>query len=216
MMDRRHFVIAGGAFILAPSHGLAALPVPPGGTLSFRVLRKGSSIGTHALTFSPTTGGLVVKIAVDLVVKLGPVPLYRYTHRATETWRGDVVVSIDAETDDNGKRLRVSGERKGEGLAIQSTTSGSYQAPANALPATHWNRRMLDGPFINTQTGELTRATVTPRGQERIETASGPVTARRYALSGPVSLETWYDDGPAWVGLRFTADDGTPITYRRA
>jgi hypothetical protein len=61
------------------------------------------------------------------------------------------------------------------------------------------------------------RPSVQRKGTERIQTASGAtVLAERFALTGPVRLETWYDDTPTWSALIFTADDGSQIEYRKA
>ena len=216
MIDRRTFLIGSGLVALTGTASKAALPVPAGGKLAFEVSRKDTKIGTHELAFSRNDRQLVVRVEVDLLVKLGPVPVYRYSHDVTETWLDDEVASVDATTNDNGTILRVSGERRGKGLSVESTRSGSYMAPAGAIPATHWNRRMIDGPFINTQTGELMRPSVQRKGAERIKTASGAtLVAQRFTLTGPVRLETWYDDTPTWSALIFTAEDGSQIEYRK-
>src|ERR1700756_3553073 len=113
MIGRRDFLIGGATLLATSGSGFAALPVPVGNKLEFRVTRKDATIGTHELTFERSGDGLVVRVAVDLVVKFGPLPLYRYVHRATETWQGSTVVSIEAETNDDGTRFRVSGESSG-------------------------------------------------------------------------------------------------------
>jgi hypothetical protein len=44
-------------------------------------MRHGAPIGTHVMTFHGDGDGLIVDIAVDVLVKFGPIPLVRYTHR---------------------------------------------------------------------------------------------------------------------------------------
>jgi hypothetical protein len=105
--------------------------------------------------------------------------------------------------------------RDGDALVVESSQAGRYRAPPGALPATHWNRRMLDGPFINTQNGEVLRPSVAGAGTGPLPGAAQR-QAERYVLSGPIDLETWYDATPQWVGLRFRGRDGSTIQYEQA
>ena len=194
----------------------AGAPVADGARLAFTVYREGSEIGAHSLTFARNGEVSTIQVMIDLVVKLGPVPVFRYEHRATEIWTGASFGSVDALTNDDGKRFTVKAQRVANAVSVESSNKGAYEAPANALPSTHWNRRMLDGPFINTQTGELTNSAVTPRGATSVETASGrKINVRRFEIAGPPVLETWYDDQMTWAGLRFKARDGSQIVYKR-
>ena len=97
--------------------------------------------------------------------KIGFITLYRYSHHATERWQGDQVVALQTSTSDNGTPNQVTGRRDASGLVIEGTKAPRYVAPANALPATHWNRRELDGPWINTQDGRLMHPKVVARRQ---------------------------------------------------
>jgi hypothetical protein len=50
----------------------------------------------------------------------------------------------------------------------------------------------------------------------RVPAASGSRVAHEFQLRGDVRLDTWYDPTPEWVGLRFTAHDGSVVVYERA
>jgi hypothetical protein len=215
MIDRRRLILGGVALAAMPVFPLgAALPIPAGNRLGFDILRKGAKLGTHVLTFEPGGSGLTVHIAVELTYKLLGVTLYHYRHRATEVWSGDQVTAIDCRTDDNGSPYQVTGRREAGGFAVTGTGTPRYIAPADALPATHWNRRELDGPWINTQNGHLIRPKITPQGVTSIPTANGgSIPARHYALSGEVQLDIFYDDR-GWAGLSFVKG-GAPIVYER-
>jgi len=215
MIDRRQ-MLAGGALLLAlPDVARAGLAVPSSNHLRFNILRKGSKLGTNEVTITPSAGGLTVNVAVDLAYSLLGVTLYRYTHRATEVWSGDQVVSLRSTTNDNGEKFQLIGQRGPEGLAIQTNKVARYIAPANALPATHWNQRELDGPWINTQDGKLMRPKVSSRGIETIVAGGGrTIKAHRFALTGEVQLDMWYDDDLGWSGLSFNKGK-PPIRYER-
>jgi hypothetical protein len=213
MIDRRGLLVGGAMLAAMPLR--AALPIPLGNRLGFDILRKGSKLGTHHLTFEPNAAGLTVHVAVELAYKIAGITLYRYTHHATETWSGDQVIAIESETNDDGTHYQVSGHREPRGLIVQGTKAPRYLAPANALPATHWNKDELNGPWINTQDGRLMRPKIAPQGIEAIPTAGGgTIRATRYTLTGDVQLDLFYDDRLGWAGLSFLKG-GAPIRYER-
>jgi len=216
---RRDVLIGGGALALLPglivsSGAHAALPVPPADRLGFDILRKGAPLGSHVLAFSQQANRLTVQIDVRMLYKLLGVTLFRYSHHCTEIWEDGQVVALDSRTDDNGTPCQLSARRENGALVVQATGSPRYTAPANALPATHWNQRELDGPWINTQTGKLMRLRVAPAGAETIPAAGGrTLSARRFDVSGEVEMAMYYDR-IGWAGLSFTRG-GAPIRYER-
>lgn len=213
MIDRRTVLIGGVALAALPGAARAALPVPAGNRLGFDILRGDKKLGTHVLTFEPSGDLLTVRVAVDLVFKIAGITLYRYHHQAVETWQGDRVIALNAQTSDNGTPYQVSAHREGSALIVQGTKAPRYTAPADALPATHWNRRELDGPWINTQDGRIMRPHVAAQGIDTIPTTSGSIRARRYALTGDVQLDMFYDER-GWAGLSFVKG-GSPVRYER-
>jgi len=216
-INRRGFLAgAGAAVAMVALPGFAhALPVPAGNRLAFRVMRKGSEIGAHTLDFVREGDRLTVNVAADIAVKFGFLTLFRYTHRATEIWQGDQVVSISATTNDDGKKYTVTGVRRADGFAVEGA-EGSYIAPPETLPATHWNRRMLDHPMINTQNGKLMEPEISLKGVGFITKANGQsIEAEHYSMSGDAQLETWYDMMPFWAGLSFKAKDGSDVIYQK-
>jgi hypothetical protein len=225
-ISRRNLVIGGGAFLCAPrlladpastpaaKSGL--LSTPPGKSLGFDVMRKGSKIGTHVLTFDQDGDKLTVNVDVELKVGVGFIVLFRYKHHATEVWQGGQLVSLDTVTNDDGTPNKVTGRRAVDGFKVEGTKAHLYTAPDDALPATHWNRKMLDGPMINTQDGRLMRPKITPMGSDLIPVATGAkIPAQHFAMSGDAILDTYYDGTPNWVGLNFKAGDGSLILYER-
>ena len=199
-----------------PAPKPSLLSTPPGKTLGFDVMRKGGKIGAHLLTFEQDGDNLTVHVAVDLKVGIGPIVLFRYKHRATEVWKNGQLFSLDTETNDDGTPDKVTGRATDAGFTVEGTKAKLYTAPADALPATHWNRKMLDGPWINTQDGRLLRPKVTPMGPDMIPTAIGTkIPADHFALTGDAILDTYYDSTRNWVGLNFKAGDGSLILYER-
>jgi hypothetical protein len=220
-MIARRTVLGGGLALMVPGLILPELAragiqgMPATRQLGFDVWRGSRQLGTHELVFHPRPDGFVVDVTVDIAFRVGPITLFRYSHHAQERWANGQVVELTSQTDDNGTSHRVTGRRDGAGLVIQADRAAPYTAPADALPATHWNHRELDGPWINTQSGELIRPHVAPEAPAIVETANaGHLHVRRYALSGPVNMELWYDDAFTWAGLSFVKG-GAQVRYAR-
>ena len=62
-------------------------------------------------------------------------------------------------------------------------------------------------------TGELNNVEIIEKGYEMIETRQGKVKAMRYAYTGDLETEIWYDDKKRWVGMEFVGSDGSLIKY---
>jgi len=213
-LGRRAALAGLGAAVL----GAAAPPsaaVPASGRLAFQALRDGSPLGTHTLAFTRDGGGLIVAIAVDYVVKFGPIAVFRYTMRSTEHWRDDTLISVDSETNDNGKPDFMRLRRQDGAIWVEGSKSGRYQAPPNALAASHWNARELGATLINPQDGAIMDFKVSALGEDPIRAAGETVPAQRYALRGKDGLDLWYDLAGVWAGLKAVAKDGSVISYVR-
>jgi hypothetical protein len=214
-LGRRHLLTAGAALAIGRS-AQAALPVPHSRELAFRIMRHGSQIGSHTLQFRCDGDALEVNIAVDVKVSLGPIPLVHYSHRNQESWAADRLVGLDSRTDRNGKILRMSACATEAGLRVEGSGTTPYIAPRNALASTYWYKAVLHGPIIGTQDGMLVRPAISQPDAQPIHLASGAETpARRYVLTGDLDVELWYDVGDTWVGMRFSVDDGSVISYER-
>ena len=201
--------------LFAGSAMAAALPVPPADRLGFDVWAGSRKLGTHDLVFHPQPDGLLVDVTVDLAYRIGPLTLFRYTHSARERWQGGQVTDLATVTNENGTHYQVDARREASGLVVRPKGKAGYTAPADALPATHWNHRELDGPWINTQNGELLRPQIAPQGPGSVATADGKaLRVRKYALTGPVKMDMWYDEAQQWAGLSFVKG-GVEVRYAR-
>jgi len=192
------------------------LPIPPGGALSFRLVRHGSEIGRHSVAFDARSDAVTVRVAVSATVRLLSVPIVRYVHTAEEEWRGGSLAAMRAETDKNGRRQWASGSRGSAGFAVQGSQTAPYVAPEPAIATSYWNRRMIEGPMISTEDGVLLRPTVAVARAERIpDAAGGTILADRYSLRGAFDVDVWYDRDGVWAGLSFDAADGSTVRYER-
>jgi hypothetical protein len=178
------------------------------------VLRDGSSIGTHRVTIREAGNRREVDVAIDMAVKLAFVTVYRYTHRATEVWAGERLVSLEASTDDNGTRTRVLATAGESGLAV-SGSGGSYIAPADTAPSSYWNRDKLNrGALLDTQSGKLATVANENLGETSITADGRPQLVSTYRVTGDLKADLSYAADDSWVGLRFEAR-GAQIVYVR-
>ena len=173
-MTRR--ALLAGAVTVVGRVAHAGLPVPSDDKLAFRLMRHGAPIGTHTMNFHRDGDALTVDIAVDVLVKFGPIPFVRYTHRNQERWRRDRLVGFVSQTYRNGTKMHVQARRIDSGVAVDGSGTSPYVAPDNALATTHWNSRMLRGPMIGTQDGML----VHPAVSLSLTSGYGWHQARRY------------------------------------
>jgi hypothetical protein len=214
MIARRALLVT--PFALSARAARAGVGEPPDGRLSFSVLRKGSPIGTHTITFRRSGNVLEVRVDVQMAVGIGPITLFRYRHNGVEVWRDDRFAEIQTATDNDGEQVHFTARPGPGGVVAESNVLGRAILPAEALPLTHWNIRTMSTPVFSPQDGKAMQFTVKPLGATRVVLASGAnVPATRFSLTGEGTLDEWYDDQNVWAGLRLVAKDGSVIEYRR-
>lgn len=201
--------------VMAAVAAPAEKAVPETGRIAFRVIREEVEIGAHEVRFRRDGDRLDVEVEIDLNVTFLGMSLYRYRHRALESWSGGRLVALQSTTDDNGERHEVSGSAGPDGFIVR-TAAGKRTFPADAMPSSHWNPLWLEGrPLINTQTGQPIDFSVRRLGTETVATASGATPAERFAVSGALRKDIWFDAGGRWAATRFQAPDGSTISYLR-
>lgn len=211
-IGRRRLLAGATALLLADAP--ARLPVPAGNRLLFKVVRHGSVIGEHRLDFAQSGAQLLVTVNVEMALSFGPLRLFHYYHHALERWDGGQCVSVGSQTDHNGKKFTLTAQRGASGWDVDGS-KGRLQAPPDALPATHWNRKMLDGPLINTETGAIMRPKIEDLGPDTIPAFEAPaIHAEHFVMTGDADMDTWYS-AAGWAGVRFTGGDYSVISYER-
>jgi hypothetical protein len=211
MIGRRDLLAGGAAMAAMAGTGFAA-PTD----VHFEVIRKGGKIGQQSVTFQQRDGVLVATTAAEIVVRFGPIALFRYTHSVRETWRDGQFETLDSTTDDDGKPFKVHAERGAAGVTVEASTIARAVLPPETIPLTHWNILCMERPLFNPQDGTRIDSRVIPRGEEMVALANGAmVRATHYSLVGKVALDDWYDAAKIWTALRSVGTDGTVIDYRR-
>ena len=175
---------------------------------NFLIKRKDKVIGFHKVEVSDTENGQRVETSIEMKVRFGPIPVFRYRHASVEEWRDGELVSLNSTTDRNGKDMFVRAARTDDGFMIDGTQYKGA-APEGALPSSYWNKALVEAAtMINTQHGKILDIEVTPMGLTEAEHGA---VAEEYKLVSSDLLHLWYD-GPRWVGARFTVD-GEELVY---
>tara|TARA_B100000676_G_scaffold176697_1_gene173392 strand:+ start:4945 stop:5637 length:693 start_codon:yes stop_codon:yes gene_type:complete len=202
---------------LAGTVGLALIPgkllALSGSRLEFEVHRDSKPIGMHAVNFHSGGDDLVVDIEIDLEVVCAWVTVYRYSYRNREVWRRGQLVRLDSETHDDGTDYRVSIRRKAETLMIE--VDGQFQTvPGHLLTTGYWHPLTIEqDTLIDTQRGGLLDVEHRLGGNETVTFDGIMSQARRFEVSGDLTMTTWYANDGLWSGLAFDAK-GSSINYR--
>jgi hypothetical protein len=177
---------------------------------AFDIIRKGDRIGFHAVKVEDTSdGGVRVDTRIEMQVKFGPIPVFRYEHMSTETWRGGVLQSVESRTDNNGKAETLTARREGDVLLIDGTRYKG-EGPGDAIPSSYWNKAIVSTrTLLDTQNGRLIDVQIENLGETPSPTGA---PAEQHKLTGTVDLNLWYA-GERWVGADFVVR-GQALTYR--
>ena len=202
----RRGLLAGGAALTAAS---VAGPVrgqyiwQPSGALTYQVSADNSEIGSLVVSFEPTGGELRVRTQVAIAFSVAFVTVFRYEHEALETWRDGRLIAFTSETDDDGKPHRVDAFATEGGFQINGP-EGTYQAPADVMSASYWNRDILNRTLLfDPQDGELHPQTIHGSGRETIRAGGRPIQAIRYDITAKQRGFVWYEDSGRWLASAF-------------
>jgi hypothetical protein len=206
------------------------LPYQP--VTTYKVLRNGQEIGHHTLHFEHRGGQRIVKVDIDVDVKLFGLTAYRFSHQGREIWDGDQLQSLETKSDNNGRRYAVRAHHTAAGLVVEreqpadtNNAIAMFQGfgppeihremlPAGILPTSLWNLRQVgQSALLNTHHGKVSSTTIVPTGREWVQIASGPVEATRYTYTGDIKMDQWFDDRGRWVRSAFKAFDRSLIEY---
>jgi hypothetical protein len=188
--------------------------LPRAQEIAFAVLRDGVPLGHHTVVFRREAGDLHVEIDILLEVKLLFLPVFQYRHRNHEVWRDGRLVSIETETNDDGEDFRLRGRATDAGFAVEGS-GGRFLAPADVMPTSYWHPETVERTrLLDTQRGRLIQVDIAPVGVETIAMAGRMVDARRYKVTGDLTLDVWYTAEGEWAKITFEAR-GAEVAYAR-
>ena len=215
-MRRRHlgFLLIGlfGLTFFSPAPAME--PVSGVSQWDFDVYLNDRKIGRHLFKVSESAGIKQVQSEAKFKYTILLIPAYRYEHSAAERWSNECLVEIDARTNSNGERIKVSGERTGTGFRVLSGNS-RVDLPQCVMTFAYWNPNFLEQPrLLNPQTGEFVDVTVEKLGNEMLEVRGQTVAATRFKLTAyEIDMTLWYSQDDEWLALESVAEGGHIIRY---
>lgn len=206
---RQYAFILSTLVVSSPAYAV----IPQQGELVFDIYRNGKPFGTHSLSFTEEAGQTRVQIDINMEYALGPIPLFSYEHSNVEVWKGDQILSMNSETDDDGKAYKIDAEW-GDQLSVSANGEDFTAEPI--YTTSYWNPvAMKSDQLLNTQKGEVEDITVDFKGVEDFKVGDDALKAKRYSVDASVPIEIWYDQATEqWVGLEFKIR-GSNFEYRR-
>lgn len=179
-----------------------------GGDYRWRVMRSGTEIGTHNITFTESGGARSASSEMLVVPRVFGIVVYRYEHRLTEVTRGGRFVSVRSRLNRNGRITEVEAEATPQGVALRGP-EGALQLPPHAAPLSWWEPQRFGGamPLFGTTTGKPLDLRWTR------EALPG---GTRWRTAGEIEAVLEFDAAGRWVAYRVKGDDGTDVTYEAA
>lgn len=179
--------------------------IPDSNVLAYEITRKGKRLGFQTIEFEQLDNGdVVANIHVELVLKLGPIPLFRYQHENRELWRDGRLIELISKTNNNGgdvfTRLNLQdGELTGSGTKYKGDLQGVTHSTSYFDP--NFVRQPL---LVSSQDGRLLKTETQEIGRETLNLKIGQVEATRFRTTGKLKLDIWYTDAGRWVQTKFS------------
>ena len=209
--------IVGTPILTADIYKLPLIDTNPfelyGDKIIFDVVREGKRVGTHAVGFQGVPNDLFVTSKFNLKIDILFINAYSFEYSSKANWKDGILHDLSVLVDDNGEKFSLEAKKRSKYLTV-SNDQESFQVPLPIYPTNHWNAGVLgQNKVLNTLTGELNNVEIIEKGYEMVETRQGKVKALRYAYTGDLETEIWYDEEKRWVGMEFVGSDGSLIKY---
>lgn len=183
--------------------------------LQFRVLLDDKEIGFHRYRLHEDGSTIQVQSEAKFDVKFLFFNAYSYRHSLSASWRGECLNDLEARTNDNGKRIEVTGARDDNEFVVE--TGGEVdELPVCVKDFAYWDKRILEeNRLLNPQTGEYLEVSVEPLGEEQVLAGGASVAAQAYRITAKgMRIDVWYGkENDQWLKLESLAKGDRVIRY---
>jgi|AraplaMF_Col_mMF_1032025.scaffolds.fasta_scaffold00162_15 hypothetical protein len=206
---------ASGLLLLsATAQAAEDAPAWPGrlGAYVFQVTRDGKPIGTQTVTLKQEGDMLAVTTESAIAVKMLGIVVYRMHQVLTDTYRGNQLVAVAAETKDPdgvraGNIVRDGNHWTGK-LGKQSRDFECDCQASSTMPL----RDSLKGTaMIEASAAQRRAVTIEDKGTELLDLPEGRVETRHFAVKGEIERDVWYDPAGNLVAAYQKGRDGSDI-----
>ena len=193
--------------------GLPGTAAAQGGarTLTYQILMGEDPIGSEQVEIEPQGERTKVTVTANTRVKVLFIN-FRYDHKREELWKGGVLESMTATTDDDGTPHRIEMARDAGGYRL--TVDGkTRQEPAGTLPLTLWTPQVLKHTqLLSLIDGAPYKVAARKVGAGPVEAGGKSVEAAHHRIEGDVERALWFAADGTLLKTRFKRS-GYDITY---
>ena len=108
----------------------------------FEIFRNNKKIGFHKLYFQNIEDKIVVNTQIEMIIKLGIMPIFKYFHEGKEVWINNQFVEAKTSTKKNRREFKFTAKRKGSKIEIKSR-SKVFLVDGNSLITSYWHQNWL-------------------------------------------------------------------------
>jgi len=217
LLDRRSF-LAGSAAAVALPLAPAFAADGPKWHYDFNIHALGGRVGHHRVRFEREGDLLHVHIDIKLKIRVLLIGTFGYWQKVHEIWRGDQLVYLRAETDDDKRHDIVEAKLTEDGqLATTSTRLGLKMWSGDLWPASCvWKYSSVEhkGGFLDLTRGNIRPTNIEYLGRELYRVLGQRKMAQRYAIKSRRELEALYGLDGDWLGLEWS-EYGFSARYER-
>lgn len=170
------------------------------------------NIGTYTNTVDRQGNSVDVATQLHVVVKMLGIAMFHQDATRFEHWENGRLVYYQSATDDNGKKIDVTGAAQGNAFVVQSPL-GTFTAPAYVHPSNPWASQLLNTEFMmSTKTGRVMKVVVTDTGETNVTFDGQTMRLHQYFVDSEKHQVVWVDQNGLVVAFQ-TEEQGSPIKF---
>ena len=177
--------------------------------LDFEVFLDDREVGRHTFELLEKGDSIQVSSSMSLDFKLIKIKQVKYRHQADEVWESGCLVSLQSETEKQGKAFAVDASTDQTGLVVQrakeiETLDGCVRG------FSYWNPQWLQGAYLlNAESGINVPVEINSR-------ISAQDNITHIAITLPkADIDLQYDDAGEWLSLQTELLIGGTLRYQR-
>jgi hypothetical protein len=177
--------------------------------LDFEVFLDDREVGRHTFELLEKGDSIQVSSSMALDFKLFKIKRVKYRHQADEVWESGCLVSLQSETEKQGKAFAVDASTDQTGLVVQrakeiETLDGCVRG------FSYWNPQWLQGAYLlNAESGINVPVEINSR-------ISAQDNITHIAITLPkADIDLQYDDAGEWLSLQTELLIGGTLRYQR-